>query len=910
MSTVLKDFQSSMRDALCTRFLTVKQRYDALSSAPAATREAALHEVRQQYGAVMLQAPTGVGKTLIAVDTVQAFAAFDTVVWFWLVPFAGLMGQAQRTFQAEAPAVKLLSLESDRFSESLRPGGLYTLSWQSVASTQSRRLFREDRDDGLSIDELILQARQLGYRIGCVVDEAHHGLHNAREASTFFSQVLRPDYALMMTATPRDEDAVRFSQRTGYRLGPTEEWASITRDQGVTAGLLKPEVKTVRFIARAGNEARLLDFERVALAQAVVVHRRIKAELERLQVGFTPLLLVQVPNGATAAEQVRQMMVSELGFAPDSVRVHTADEPDEHLAAIANDNQVEVLVFKMAVAMGFDAPRAFTLAALRGVRDASFGVQVVGRIMRVHRLLQGRAEIPDLLKNGYVFLANQEDQEGLRSAAELINTLQAQEPLLGQQTVLTLHVDEQGVDVSLADTSGLFSEEHIPDTDEGRAEGVADADDGTGGSANASAIVSTNASATGSANESRGDRAAEQASAGTASPASGSSAETGLPERQGTAPAGLPTEAAAAPSLLSQARNILQALRQANQLNLLEPTDTQGAPGNTSGAAPPTVQASVDAAIQATASRARTYPRRPEAPERLRTERLPPLPDNFEEQIVSLVDFTRVLADRDRVRAQLTQRTEGLFEEDAPPLDEHILAQLSAAVIAHKAKQAALPFDDIDERDFLARLEERFREALRRQGIDVPSDDETLRRQLDLVLVRNPRLIREAHKRVRAGLIEVAEVSLPGTLVAPRHLVRSAKNIYGVFPHGLNRDERDLANILDTDPEVVWWHRNPASEPGSVALWAWSGGVHAFFPDFVVAVEGRTHADGQALVEVKGEHLQEWEKAKAGAGARHHGRVFMVGKRGRDGGFYFMRLDNGQLQLDGVYETQRLRVNT
>lgn len=75
-------------------------------------------------------------------------------------------------------------------------------------------------------------------------------------------------------------------------------------------------------------------------------------------------------------------------FAADAVAVHTAAEPDPDVQALANDSNVEVLVFKMAVATGFDAPRAFTLCALRPVVDANFGLQIIGRIMRVHALLQ------------------------------------------------------------------------------------------------------------------------------------------------------------------------------------------------------------------------------------------------------------------------------------------------------------------------------------------------------------------------------------------------------------------------------------------------------------------------------------------------------------------------------------------
>ena len=54
---------------------------------------------------------------------------------------------------------------------------------------------------------------------------------------------------------------------------------------------------------------------------------------------------------------------------------------------LANNERVEVLIFKMAVALGFDAPRAFTLVSMRAAKDEDFGVQLLGRILRVHRRL-------------------------------------------------------------------------------------------------------------------------------------------------------------------------------------------------------------------------------------------------------------------------------------------------------------------------------------------------------------------------------------------------------------------------------------------------------------------------------------------------------------------------------------------
>jgi hypothetical protein len=145
-----------------------------------------------------------------------------------------------------------------------------------------------------------------------------------------------------------------------------------------------------------------------------------------------------------------------MGFTEDQIAIHTAEEPDSDLLALANEEHREVLIFKMAVALGFDAPRAFTLVSMRASRDAEFGVQLVGRILRVHRLLQGRAQaktLPDELNYGYVFLAAAETQTGLDIAGQKINAIQTEYAKASTATV-ALRFGEGLTGVSKIDESG------------------------------------------------------------------------------------------------------------------------------------------------------------------------------------------------------------------------------------------------------------------------------------------------------------------------------------------------------------------------------------------------------------------------------------------------------------------------
>jgi len=821
-------FQERHIEALLERFRALKLRYEALGREASA---AELNRLRHADACVLLQAPTGIGKTLIACELLSKFSVEENVLWLWFAPFAGVVDQAKAALASQAPNLAQLDIQSDRRMANLRPGATFVLTWQTVAArSKDSRLARQSGDAGLAIDDLLVQARDENLRIAVVVDEAHHGFVRASEASKFFTNIIQPDYVLMMTATPRDADAEKFAQQTGYRIGGPSEWASITRQEGVDAQLLKRSVKAARFIARNQDDAQLLAFEEVAMSECAAMHRRIKEALASAGVALTPLMLVQVPNGGQALQKAREYLTGALRFPEESVRVHTADEPDPNLSALAHDPQVEVIIFKMAIATGFDAPRAFTLAALRGNRDSDFGIQVVGRIMRVHRLLQGRLiSLPAILSYGYVFLANSEAQEGLVGAAARINQMPQQLASASPSTVVTVLAGSPTVQVVHPGQSLSLLQEgarHAPK--ELEPQEVEDIDD-------------------------------------------------------------LPM-----PSLPGV------------QTTLFDPLTPEGQDVAEKLAHGFAEQSPLTHAFELEAqSGVLRYVLREGMPQTLVAERLPDAPENVEERLAAHIDFTRVLGDRFRVRSRVTERVEDVFIAEEPQ-DHDVWATVSPIAIAERARQIAFEFDELDRRELLRELKERFRNALQEHGHEMPDTDEALTRQLELVLVRNETLIRQAYKRVRAENVTAAVVQLPAAVESLAPLLSAKRNIYGVFPDSLSPQEREFAEVIDSSSEILWWHRNPSQKPESVGLYRWSGGV-GFFPDFVIAIAGRTEGGGIALVEVKGPQLQQYDKAKAAAQHIAYGRAFMVGKTGREGGFRFWRLVDDQLVDDGPFEPHRLR---
>jgi len=422
MSIAPKHYQ---REAVETALTIFRHAEAQLRQAP----DARERRVASAYnGCVLLEAPTGSGKTLMAGMIAEAFSRAERegnarILWFWFTPFKGLVDQARGALKQAFPGLRVRDLQTDRITRNARSGDLFVTTWAAVAANdKGSRRARQDGDSTLSLDEFIVQLREDGFRIGAVVDEAHHTFFKAGgESVKFYREVLSPDYTLMVTATPNDGDVERFKKETGIAEIHRN---TVSRRSAVEAGLIKEGVTSIAFLAGPDQQA-LVDFAQTALREAWATHQRIRADLRAAGIDLVPLMLVQVGNDDQAVGKARTLLTG-LGVPEDAIASYTAKEPNNDLLAVALDERKEVLIFKVAVALGFDAPRAFVLASLRGARDTDFGIQVVGRILRVHRLLQpGTLErtLPPGLRYGYVFLADADNQGGLVGAGERINAI-------------------------------------------------------------------------------------------------------------------------------------------------------------------------------------------------------------------------------------------------------------------------------------------------------------------------------------------------------------------------------------------------------------------------------------------------------------------------------------------------------
>ncbi|MCM5560289.1 DEAD/DEAH box helicase [Pleomorphomonas sp. JP5] len=747
--------------------------------------------IARQAGVMLLQSPTGSGKTLVLGRTLEGLrgAIIGKVVWFWFAPYAGLVSQTRDALAAQCGSLRLRDVYVDREPTQARDGDVFIQTWASLAARNAAsRKVRRTTERAMSFDDMLKELRGQGFNIGVVIDEAHLNFGtNAAAAAQLYLEVLAPDYTILATATPNDDKLEQFEAKAELTVATR---IVVDRAQVVEAGLNKAGLMLGVLRFRDGDE-KLIDIEQATLTAAWNQHCLVKDELARHDLGLVPLMLVQVEDQAKGAEdpikRVRDKL-EQIGVPTAAIKSHTSGEPDPEFHTLAYDPAVEVLVFKVAVATGFDAPRAWTLVSVRPNRGKEFGLQIVGRIMRVHPLVRPiHGEVP-LFDRGYVFLSDPELQGGLAAAVDDLKAVrQSMELLTDRLDIIEFGNSEDALEGAI-DRQSTMPAPRPPQSDEERRTRL--------DSLVAAGVVHQSVMALSVVEQDRAIVTGEMTQGLNSTPLFGH-----LPE-------------------------------------MMAPTSFH----------PVSVQAGNNG------PRRYRLRRELGVPEALYREELPPI-HGIEGQLVIEIarEFCRddLLAELTARRRRADLSLKELFRNEA---EEHrsIQIRLSDVRVAEQAQQAFEFNDGIDPRALKRALYDRLAMMADDRGIDGISQSD-IRRAIDIAVMRDPGKLKDAVRAALVPFITLNN-DLPIPLETdpwPRNLEPAEKGAYGVFPEHMNQEEIAFARVLDADDsgKVLWWLRNPENVKWATKLILPNG--RRFYPDFAVGIRGRSTKDAIALVEVK-----------------------------------------------------------
>lgn len=237
------------------------------------------------------------------------------------------------------------------------------------------------------IDDFVISAVDKGYKLIYIRDEAHIGgekKDNSEEAQNFENLMnSKATFVLKMTATPD------FMNPQTKKITLKEKTLN---NPLLNEGKFLLKTHPVSLLNRNLEDTELL-------RDAIKNFKNIKQKYAALDIGIRPAMLIQVDNDSTtnkiksqlfneALENIKkELTASGLAWVQyfgntdkDSNRVYknnfTLDDITE------NNNEIDVIIFKIGPATGWDIPRACMLVQLRNVSSSNLNTQTIGRIKR------------------------------------------------------------------------------------------------------------------------------------------------------------------------------------------------------------------------------------------------------------------------------------------------------------------------------------------------------------------------------------------------------------------------------------------------------------------------------------------------------------------------------------------------
>ena len=359
---------------------------------------------------LVFKAPTGSGKTVMTSALLDELTQelpengdciYTRVAWVWIAPnkLHQQSYRSMRNFFSETRSLRPVMFDECDHLEGLQQGDVLFLNWESI--NKDNAVMIRDNEQNRTLFELLRRTRiQNNVPIVVVIDEEHmFGGRNAMKSEKVLKSI-NPKIELRISATP-----VTMSFQA----------VEVRRSEVVAEEMIKKGVELNPNV-RSSNEQTSLTVNQQLLVKAL--KKREELAKAYAEYGINPLLLIQLPNDTsdtlsndekTIAEEMKAYLQEMCNISVDNgkLAVWLSKDKSPNLDTITKaDDMTEVLLFKQAIALGWDCPRASVLLIFRELKSVTFTTQTVGRILRMP---EQRFYRDDRLNHGYVYTNLSED---------------------------------------------------------------------------------------------------------------------------------------------------------------------------------------------------------------------------------------------------------------------------------------------------------------------------------------------------------------------------------------------------------------------------------------------------------------------------------------------------------------------
>ena len=312
---------------------------------------------------VLLQAPTGSGKTIILLSYIEEYLKENNkMVFVWLTP-----GKGDLEEQSRKKMVKFLPHHNTKNIQDVLLQGFEAkdtafINWETITKKDNNALKETERKN---LYERVREAHNNGYKFIIIVDEEH--LNKTVKAEAIL-QYMNPEYIVRVSATTKTNKEAEFIK--------------IDELEVINAGLI---TRTLYINENVSNQTTLSNEHEYLLDLAINKRKAIKDEYIKLGVQVNPLIIIQVPNKSDDLIKQIEKILEEKNYTYDrkNLAIWLSDRKENIEDIENNESNQAVLIMKQAISTGWDCPRAKILVKLRDNMSEDFETQTIGRIRRM-----------------------------------------------------------------------------------------------------------------------------------------------------------------------------------------------------------------------------------------------------------------------------------------------------------------------------------------------------------------------------------------------------------------------------------------------------------------------------------------------------------------------------------------------
>ena len=393
---------------------------------------------------LVFKSPTGSGKTIMMAEVLKKLVddreVRQSLSFIWTAPrqlHIQSRDKLERYFE-DSRALKCSFFE-DLDDRKIDENEILFFNWESINKVDN--IYIRDNEQDFNLSSILERTKEEGREIILVIDEAHH--HATSDISQRLIRDIGPRLTIEVSATPviQNPDEIISVQLEDVKKEGMIKKAVILNDHFVNL-LKEGKIKT----ELSGSS------EELVIDAALKKRGELLKAYQKEKTNINPLVLIQLPDRIGSLEdRMKEKVISIL-----KNKYNISTEKGNNKLAIwlsgehinkedveRHDSEVQVLIFKQAIALGWDCPRAQILVLFRQWHSPVFSIQTVGRIMRMPEPDNGHYS-SDILNYGYVY-TNLEDIEIKEDIA---------------RDYITIYISKRRVDYKPIDLLSCYSKRH------------------------------------------------------------------------------------------------------------------------------------------------------------------------------------------------------------------------------------------------------------------------------------------------------------------------------------------------------------------------------------------------------------------------------------------------------------------